>query len=499
VFGDVVIEGTIRVAHMPFSSRRRACFPSCETAVHTERRSTLRKSKRLNLRLSTLSPTACPMLRHSHSPRRLGTRPRGDGFEVGPRATRGGIAKASHRRAEPRSAHSRVVGRVTSERGHGAENDGGRPLALARGGGDVEPRERGRPARAVPMPGRRRDARRARREHGQPVRVRAAPRVRGRDRGSILGTCRGAPNRCRLRRRRGRSRARRRGPFAVPHDGLPRGRAPDRAAGRATHRAGLWFRDRPPGSFRRRVPAQRHVTPALAKAKLHPGGGMCAVANAAGVVQVLAFPFAFELEARGDSETRASPRGFAAHQRSVPGRVVAQVPHAHAGKSVTWLEWSADGRRLASGDDRGALCVTDITASLASFRRYGNLAVVFTRPYDPHRAPDHRRGDERVRDEERRDHAGVVRRERRRRGGERRGRRVRALRRVGDPAEARRQAARRAVRRLLPRARRADGEPRTSSATRHTPPMETPRGSSPRVRGEGCGSPRRGWTKTPRR
>ena len=96
---------------------------------------------------------------------------------------------------------------------------------------------------------------------------------------------------------------------------------------------------------------------------------MCAVANAAGVVQVLAFPFAFELEARGDGETRASPspRGFAAHQRSVPGRVVAQVPHAHAGKSVTWLEWSADGRRLASGDDRGALCVTDITAPSRPF------------------------------------------------------------------------------------------------------------------------------------
>ena len=108
--------------------------------------------------------------------------------------------------------------------------------------------------------------------------------------------------------------------------------------------------------------SRRNATPALAKAKLHPGGGMCAVANAAGVVQVLAFPFAFELEARGDGKTRASPRGFAAHQRSVPGRVVAQVPHAHAGKSVTWLEWSADGRRLASGDDRGALCVTDITA-----------------------------------------------------------------------------------------------------------------------------------------
>ena len=115
--------------------------------------------------------------------------------------------------------------------------------------------------------------------------------------------------------------------------------------------------------------SRRNATPALAAAKLHPGGGMCAVANAAGVVQVLAFPFAFELEARGDGETRASPspRGFAEHQRSVPGRVVAQVPHAHAGKSVTWLEWSADGRRLASGDDRGALCVTDITAPSRPF------------------------------------------------------------------------------------------------------------------------------------
>ena len=65
--------------------------------------------------------------------------------------------------------------------------------------------------------------------------------------------------------------------------------------------------------------SRRNATPALAAAKLHPGGGMCAVANAAGVVQVLAFPFAFELEARGDGETRASPspRGFAEHQRSV--------------------------------------------------------------------------------------------------------------------------------------------------------------------------------------
>ena len=44
--------------------------------------------------------------------------------------------------------------------------------------------------------------------------------------------------------------------------------------------------------------SRRNATPALAAAKLHPGGGMCAVANAAGVVQVLAFPFAFELEAR---------------------------------------------------------------------------------------------------------------------------------------------------------------------------------------------------------
>ena len=93
--------------------------------------------------------------------------------------------------------------------------------------------------------------------------------------------------------------------------------------------------------------SRRNATPALAKAKLHPGGGMCAVANAAGVVQVLAF--AFSTPAPADS---VHQRVVSA--RSSPGRVVVQVPHGHAGKRVTWLEWSADGRRLASGDDGGA-------------------------------------------------------------------------------------------------------------------------------------------------
>jgi hypothetical protein len=104
------------------------------------------------------------------------------------------------------------------------------------------------------------------------------------------------------------------------------------------------------GAARRNVT----VTPALARVKLHPGGSMCAVANAAGVVQVLAF--AFSTPAQADS---VHQRVVSA--RSSPGRVVVQVPHGHAGKRVTWLEWSADGRRLASGDDGGALCVTDIT------------------------------------------------------------------------------------------------------------------------------------------
>ena len=106
--------------------------------------------------------------------------------------------------------------------------------------------------------------------------------------------------------------------------------------------------------------ARRIVAPALVRAKLHPGGGMCAAANAAGVVQVLAFPFSLGPRPRDAAD--GSGEGARATARSSPGRVVLQIPRAHAGKRVTWLEWSADGRLLASGDDGGALCLTDITA-----------------------------------------------------------------------------------------------------------------------------------------
>ena len=112
--------------------------------------------------------------------------------------------------------------------------------------------------------------------------------------------------------------------------------------------------------------SRRSVTPALVRAKLHPGGGMCAAANAAGVVQVLAFPFSFVNRPPRDEADGSAEGSPLVTARSSPGRVVVQIPHGHAGKRVTWLEWSADGRLLASGDDGGALCVTDITAPEAA-------------------------------------------------------------------------------------------------------------------------------------
>ena len=89
-------------------------------------------------------------------------------------------------------------------------------------------------------------------------------------------------------------------------------------------------------------PARRNITPAISRLRLNPDGTLCAVANAAGVLQVLEFAL--------DSERRARP-----------GRVVAQIPNAHYGREVTWLEWSSDGCRLLSGDDVGTVAVTDIS------------------------------------------------------------------------------------------------------------------------------------------
>ena len=90
------------------------------------------------------------------------------------------------------------------------------------------------------------------------------------------------------------------------------------------------------------APTRRNITPAISRLRLNPDGTLCAVANAAGVLQVLEFAL--------DSERRARP-----------GRVVAQIPNAHYGREVTWLEWSLDGCRLLSGDDVGTVAVTDIS------------------------------------------------------------------------------------------------------------------------------------------
>ena len=97
---------------------------------------------------------------------------------------------------------------------------------------------------------------------------------------------------------------------------------------------------------------RRNITPALTKIKLHPNATLCAVANAAGVVQVLEFLPQFD------------------GSRSSPGRVVVQIPHAHAGREVTVLEWSGCGQELISGDDAGTVAVTDISASDSENEKY---------------------------------------------------------------------------------------------------------------------------------
>ena len=167
---------------------------------------------------------------------------------------------------------------------------------------------------------RERRARRPRREHGERVRLRAHASASRRRTG---GSRRGALG----------------GPHALPHDGLPAGAPPIEPADGG---------DAPAPAV-----VRRNITPAIAKLRLNPDGTLLAVANTAGILQILDF------DVGGDA--RRPGAAAAAGPRSRPGRVVAQIPSAHAGRVVTCIEWSRDGRRVLSADDAGVVAVTDIS------------------------------------------------------------------------------------------------------------------------------------------
>ena len=117
----------------------------------------------------------------------------------------------------------------------------------------------------------------------------------------------------------------------------------------------------------------RGVSPAIRRIKLSPRGDRCAIAYATGVLNVVEFRPG--VERRGGSP-----------------KVIVQIPKAHASADVTWLEWSPDGDRLLSGDDKGVVGVTEFannsvvanTLSLgsavaqASFSRSGTMAALCT-------------------------------------------------------------------------------------------------------------------------
>ena len=97
---------------------------------------------------------------------------------------------------------------------------------------------------------------------------------------------------------------------------------------------------------------RRNITPAIAKLRLNPDGTLPAVANTAGILQILDFDVGGDARRPGAAAAAGPPR---------PGRVVAQIPSAHAGRVVTCIEWSRDGRRVLSADDAGVVAVTDIS------------------------------------------------------------------------------------------------------------------------------------------
>ena len=117
----------------------------------------------------------------------------------------------------------------------------------------------------------------------------------------------------------------------------------------------------------------RGVSPAIRRIKLSPRGDRCAIAYATGVLNVVEFRPG--VERRGGSP-----------------KVIVQIPKAHASADVTWLEWSPDGDRLLSGDDKGVVGVTEFannsvvanTLSLgsavaqASFSASGLMAALCT-------------------------------------------------------------------------------------------------------------------------
>lgn len=84
----------------------------------------------------------------------------------------------------------------------------------------------------------------------------------------------------------------------------------------------------------------RGVSPAIRRIKLSPRGDRCAIAYATGVLNVVEFRPG--VERRGGSP-----------------KVIVQIPKAHVSADVTWLEWSPDGARLLSGDDKGRVGVTE--------------------------------------------------------------------------------------------------------------------------------------------
>ena len=87
--------------------------------------------------------------------------------------------------------------------------------------------------------------------------------------------------------------------------------------------------------------SRRNATPALSAAKLHPGGGMCALTRGG---RRAGFGVSVRVRARGARRRRDESLALAARVRRVseacPG-VVARVPQ-RTRASVTWLEWSAD-------------------------------------------------------------------------------------------------------------------------------------------------------------
>lgn len=86
----------------------------------------------------------------------------------------------------------------------------------------------------------------------------------------------------------------------------------------------------------------RGVSPAIRRIKLSPRGDRCAIAYATGVLNVVEFRPG--VERRGGSP-----------------KVIVQIPKAHVTADVTWLEWSPDGTRLLSGDDKGRVGVTEFS------------------------------------------------------------------------------------------------------------------------------------------